>query len=76
MTAPLSLSASARIATPFGNTLSQPFSLKLDRNKFPLWKTMVNTVIRGRRLEGFINATRWAPQEFIHPGTKDQDLSM
>lgn len=29
---------SAPMVAPFSNTLSQPFTLKLDRNNFPLWK--------------------------------------
>uniref|UniRef100_A0A803PAA3 Retrotransposon Copia-like N-terminal domain-containing protein n=1 Tax=Cannabis sativa TaxID=3483 RepID=A0A803PAA3_CANSA len=41
--APLTLS------TPISNTLSQPFTVKLDRNNFSLWKTMVYTIIRGHR---------------------------
>ncbi|KAM6568773.1 hypothetical protein CsatB_016758 [Cannabis sativa] len=49
---------------PF-NTLNQPFSLKLDRNNFTLWKTMVSTIIRGHRLDGFVNGTRPCPPEFI-----------
>ncbi|KAF4365947.1 hypothetical protein F8388_019191 [Cannabis sativa] len=68
-------SNSAPIVTPFSNTLSQPFSLKLDRNNFPLWKTMVNTIIRGHRLEGFINGTQPAPVEFIRTGPIVEDAS-
>ena len=53
------------VATPFSNTLSQPFSLKLDRNNFPLWKTMVFTIIRGHRLEGYLNGQRSCPSEMV-----------
>ncbi|KAF4375812.1 hypothetical protein F8388_014534 [Cannabis sativa] len=49
---------------PF-STLNQPFPLKLDRKNYVLWKTMVSTVIRGHRLEGFVNGTRPCPAEFI-----------
>uniref|UniRef100_A0A803PCW7 Retrotransposon Copia-like N-terminal domain-containing protein n=1 Tax=Cannabis sativa TaxID=3483 RepID=A0A803PCW7_CANSA len=55
-------------ASPFSSTLSQPFSLRLDRNNFPLWKTMVFTIIRGHRLEGFINGQRQCPEQFITTG--------
>uniref|UniRef100_A0A803NUC9 Integrase catalytic domain-containing protein n=1 Tax=Cannabis sativa TaxID=3483 RepID=A0A803NUC9_CANSA len=64
-----SSSSTPPISNPFSNTLSQPFSLKLDRNNFPLWKTMVNTIIRGHRLDGFINGSRPTPPEFITTGT-------
>ncbi|KAM6597528.1 hypothetical protein CsatA_008052 [Cannabis sativa] len=49
---------------PF-NTLNQPFPLKLDRNNYTLWKTMVSTIIRGHRLDGFVHGTRVCPTEFI-----------
>lgn len=53
------------VVTPFSNTLSQPFSLKLDRNNFPLWKTMVFTIIRGHRLEGYLNGQKECPPEVL-----------
>uniref|UniRef100_A0A803PAZ4 Reverse transcriptase Ty1/copia-type domain-containing protein n=1 Tax=Cannabis sativa TaxID=3483 RepID=A0A803PAZ4_CANSA len=56
------------VTTPFGSTLIQPFTMKLDRHNFPLWKTMVFTIIRGHRLEGFINGQRTPPKEFIISG--------
>uniref|UniRef100_A0A803R2Q2 Retrotransposon Copia-like N-terminal domain-containing protein n=1 Tax=Cannabis sativa TaxID=3483 RepID=A0A803R2Q2_CANSA len=73
MTLTPSSSNPSPISTPFSNTLSQPFSLKLDRNNFPLWKTMVNTIIRGHRLDGFINGNRPAPPEFIRTGEPNVD---
>lgn len=53
------------VNSPFSSTLSQPFSLKLDRNNFPLWKTMVFTIIRGHRLEGYLNGQKTCPAEYI-----------
>uniref|UniRef100_A0A803P4I4 Integrase catalytic domain-containing protein n=1 Tax=Cannabis sativa TaxID=3483 RepID=A0A803P4I4_CANSA len=49
---------------PF-STLNQPFPLKLDRKNYVLSKTMVSTIIRGHRLNGFVNGTRPYPAEFI-----------
>ncbi|XP_060965620.1 uncharacterized protein LOC133034535 [Cannabis sativa] len=61
----------APVTTPFSSTLSQPFTMKLDRHNFPVWKTMVFTIIRGHRLEGFINGKRVCPEEFITSGTPE-----
>ncbi|KAF4392709.1 hypothetical protein G4B88_029448 [Cannabis sativa] len=44
---------------------SKPFPLKLDRKNYVLWKTMVSTVIRGHRLDGFVNGSRPCPVELI-----------
>lgn len=55
---------------PF-NILNQPFPLKLDRNSYYLWKTMVSTIIRGHRLDGFVYGTRPCPFEFVPAETSD-----
>uniref|UniRef100_A0A803QAX9 Retrotransposon Copia-like N-terminal domain-containing protein n=1 Tax=Cannabis sativa TaxID=3483 RepID=A0A803QAX9_CANSA len=60
-------------STPFGNTLSQPFALQLDKNNYILWKTMVSTIIRGHRLDGFINGMRQPPAEFIPSRVATED---
>ena len=62
---------SAQYQSPFGNTLSHPFGLKLDRTNYTLWKTMVSTIIRGHRLDGYINGLKPAPPEFV-PATGDE----
>uniref|UniRef100_A0A803PAZ1 Retrovirus-related Pol polyprotein from transposon TNT 1-94-like beta-barrel domain-containing protein n=1 Tax=Cannabis sativa TaxID=3483 RepID=A0A803PAZ1_CANSA len=49
----------------FGNTLTQPFSIKLDRNNYTLWRNLVSTIIRGHRLEGYVNGTKPCPTEFV-----------
>lgn len=54
-------------ATPFSNTLSQPFTLKLDRHNFPLWKTMVSTIIRRHHLDVFLNGSKPCQPEFLSP---------
>ncbi|KAF4393567.1 hypothetical protein F8388_023371 [Cannabis sativa] len=50
---------------PFGNTLTQPFSIKLDRNNYTLWRNLVSTIIMGHRLEGYVNGTKPCPTEFV-----------
>ncbi|KAM6542593.1 hypothetical protein CsatB_007040 [Cannabis sativa] len=57
--------ASLTLSTPFSNTLSQPFIVKFDRNNFPLWKTIVYTIIRDHRLEGYLNGKKPCPNEVI-----------
>lgn len=37
---------------------------------------MVNTIIRGHHLEGFINGSRLAPPEFVNTGIDGSDLNM
>ena len=49
----------------FGSALNQPFALKLDRNNFTLWRTMVSAIVRGHRLDGYLKGTILRPQEFI-----------
>ena len=61
------ISAANQVATPF-STLNQPFAMKLDRNNYSLWKTMVATVIRGHRLDGYINGLKPCPPEFLTSG--------
>lgn len=72
-TVALSSGQSGFSSSPFGNTLSQPFSFKLDRNNYVLWKTMISTVIRGHRLDNFINGSKQAPSEFIPEGVATGD---
>ncbi|KAK0607470.1 hypothetical protein LWI29_015583 [Acer saccharum] len=51
--------------TPFGNSMGKSFAIKLDRNNYTLWKTMVTTVIKGHRLDGYLFGTCPCPPEFI-----------
>uniref|UniRef100_A0A803PYD1 Retrovirus-related Pol polyprotein from transposon RE1 n=1 Tax=Cannabis sativa TaxID=3483 RepID=A0A803PYD1_CANSA len=66
-------SMAAPLVTPFSNTLSQPFSLKLDRNNYPLWKTMVFTIIRGHRLKGFLTGQKTCPPESLTVPATDEE---
>uniref|UniRef100_A0A803NZ12 Integrase catalytic domain-containing protein n=1 Tax=Cannabis sativa TaxID=3483 RepID=A0A803NZ12_CANSA len=58
------------------STLNQPFSLKLDKNNFTLWKTMVSTIVRGHRLDGFLNGTKPCPLEFFPTGKNEEGVEM
>uniref|UniRef100_A0A803NLS7 Retrotransposon Copia-like N-terminal domain-containing protein n=1 Tax=Cannabis sativa TaxID=3483 RepID=A0A803NLS7_CANSA len=59
-------------SAPFGSTLTQPFALKLDRNNYTLWRTMVFTIVRGHRLDGYLTGARSRPPETI-PSVLDSD---
>uniref|UniRef100_A0A803NZX3 Retrotransposon Copia-like N-terminal domain-containing protein n=1 Tax=Cannabis sativa TaxID=3483 RepID=A0A803NZX3_CANSA len=58
-------SSSSVVVPQFGSTLNQPFALKLDRNNFSLWKTMVSAIVKGHRLDGYLTGKKVKPQEFI-----------
>lgn len=47
------------------NDLSTSVSVKLDRNNFSLWRSLVLPVTRGCKLDGYILGTKECPQEFI-----------
>ncbi|KAK0600153.1 hypothetical protein LWI29_012227 [Acer saccharum] len=47
------------------NVLSRYCSVKLDMNNYLLWQNMVFPVIRGNKLEGFINGAKQCPSEFL-----------
>lgn len=47
------------------NDLPTSVSVKLDRNDFPLWRSLVLPIIRGCKLDGYILGTKECPQEFI-----------
>ncbi|TXG55646.1 hypothetical protein EZV62_020902 [Acer yangbiense] len=68
-------SNSSNESSPFGNKLNQSFAIKLDRQNFILWKTMVTTIIKGHRLDGHLYSTRPCPPEFLPspttPGVSD-----
>ena len=53
------------IVPQFGSSLNQPFSIKLDRNNFSLWRTVVNSIVRGHRLDGYLNGGKPKPAELI-----------
>lgn len=64
---------SSVIVPQFGSSLNQPFSIKLDRNNFSLWRTVVNSIVRGHRLDGYLNGGKPKPTELIPvAGTEGQ----
>uniref|UniRef100_A0A803PM38 Integrase catalytic domain-containing protein n=1 Tax=Cannabis sativa TaxID=3483 RepID=A0A803PM38_CANSA len=63
------------VVPQFGSTLNQPFALKLDRNNFSLWRTMVSAIVRGHRLDGYLKGTLPKPQEFLSSTDLDGSVS-
>ena len=59
------------VVPQFGSTLNQPFALKLERNNFSLWKTMVSAITRGHRLEGYLLGTTPRPKPLIPDATTE-----
>ncbi|KAK9137229.1 hypothetical protein Sjap_007823 [Stephania japonica] len=51
--------------TPFGNSLSQIVSIKLDESNFLLWKSIVVPVIEGIRFDKFIFGDKLVPPKFL-----------
>ncbi|KAI4297258.1 hypothetical protein L6164_037153 [Bauhinia variegata] len=47
------------------NIFSALFSVKLDRGNYLLWKSMVLSLLRGHRLDGYILGTKPCPEPFI-----------
>lgn len=47
------------------NDLPSSVSVKLDRNNYPLWKSLVLPVVRGCKLDGYMLGTKKCPEEFI-----------
>ncbi|KAK2447644.1 hypothetical protein QL285_006983 [Trifolium repens] len=46
------------------NDLPSSVSVKLDRNNYPLWKSLVLPVVRGCKLDGYMLGTKSCPEEF------------
>ncbi|KAL2471676.1 Uncharacterized protein Adt_39812 [Abeliophyllum distichum] len=51
--------------SPFGMNLTQTPSVKLEKNNFLLWQSMILPIIRGHNLEGFILGSKKCPSEFL-----------
>jgi len=47
------------------NELPSSISVKLDRENYPLWKSLVLPIIRGCRLDGYMLGTKECPEQFI-----------
>ncbi|CAJ2667558.1 unnamed protein product [Trifolium pratense] len=47
------------------NDLPSTVSVKLDRDNYPLWQSMVLPIIRGAKLDGYMLGKKECPEEFI-----------
>nr|KYP31890.1 hypothetical protein KK1_047566 [Cajanus cajan] len=47
------------------NDLPSIVSVKLDRDNYPLWKSLVISIVKGCRLDGHMLGTKECPEEFI-----------
>lgn len=45
--------------------LSLVAPVKMDGNNYLLWKSMIPPIIRGNRLEGFLDGSRECPSKFV-----------
>lgn len=68
--------SSSVVVPQFGSTLNQSFSLKLDRHNFSLWRTVVSSIVRGHRLEGYLTGTTVKPQEMVSDLVTDGQSSL
>ncbi|TXG48992.1 hypothetical protein EZV62_024867 [Acer yangbiense] len=60
-----------------GNALGSYCSVKLNHENYLLWKSMVMHVIRGSRLEGFLNGTKECPLKFItKENSEDEEVEL
>jgi hypothetical protein len=59
------MSNSNAIAPQVGGALSQSLLLKLDRQNYTLWKTMVLAIVKGHQFEGYLSGTLACPSEFV-----------
>jgi len=47
------------------NCLPFTASVKFDRDNYPLWKSLVISIVKGCRLDGHMLGTKECPEEFI-----------
>ena len=47
------------------NDLPSTISVKLDRDNFPLWKSLGLPIIRGYKIEGYMIGTNECPEQYI-----------
>ncbi|KAK9159788.1 hypothetical protein Syun_006129 [Stephania yunnanensis] len=50
---------------PFGNSLSQGITIKLDHDNFLLWRSIVTSFIKGIKFEEYLLGTKARPQQFL-----------
>ncbi|KAK9126453.1 hypothetical protein Scep_015299 [Stephania cephalantha] len=53
------------LANPFGNSLSQGMSIKLDTENFLLWKALIVSFVKGQRFDGYLFGTKPCPTQFL-----------
>ncbi|KAK4275897.1 hypothetical protein QN277_018907 [Acacia crassicarpa] len=64
--AALSFLSAASLSKPSQNSgISQNCSVKLDGTNFLIWQTYVLPIIKGHKLEGFLNGSTPCPPQFI-----------
>lgn len=57
------------------NDLPSSISVKLDRDNFPLWQSLVLPIIRGCRLEGYMLGTKECPEQYITNSDSSKKLN-
>ncbi|KAK2433887.1 hypothetical protein QL285_019095 [Trifolium repens] len=57
------------------NDLPSTVFVKLDRDNYPLWKSMVLPIIRGARLDGYMLGKKECPEEFITAADSSKKIS-
>ncbi|KAK4256226.1 hypothetical protein QN277_009120 [Acacia crassicarpa] len=58
------ISAASLSKTPATNSISQSCSVKLDGTNFLIWQTHVLPIIKGHKLESFLNGSKPCPPQF------------
>jgi hypothetical protein len=53
------------------NDLPSTISVKLDRENFPLWKSLVLPLIKGSKLDGYLLGTKQRPEQYITSTSTD-----
>jgi len=55
--------------------LPQTVSVKLDRDNYPLWKSLVLPLIRGCKLDGYMLGTKECPEQFVTSTDKTKNIN-
>ncbi|PNY01489.1 copia-like polyprotein, partial [Trifolium pratense] len=57
------------------NDLPSIISVKLDRDNYPLWKSLVLPLIRGCKFDGYILGTKECPEQFVTSADKSKKVN-
>ncbi|KAK9144668.1 hypothetical protein Sjap_004571 [Stephania japonica] len=60
----IGITGSSSVIAPFGHSLSQSMSIKLDETNYMLWKTLLMPAIRGYNLDGILLGDVPCPHKF------------